>query len=296
MSLRRKFFSILFVAFFVFTPITTRAEAQNLGFVETNIWYSKDPFEEKDKIEVYTLVFNPSNNKFKGTVAFFDKKTLLGKKEFTVAPTSAEAVSIDWVVTLGGHEIFAKIENPRFETKPGVYEEVYLASDETERSVRTVAKKIPDVGEVKNKIEEAVEASEDQLIQTQNKISESLPEAVRVPINTVGGVLEHTRLSTLDIILEEKKETRAELDMLSANTSKEGATEKSDSKDEVDDLVKEQESASKNITSSVEAPLKYVWLFFLAIVSYIFQYKVIFYVFLLLALIGIIRLVFKLFR
>ncbi len=224
MSLRRKFLSFLFVAFFVFTPITTRAEALNLGFVETNIWYSKDPFEEKDKIEVY------------------------------------------------------------------------LASDETERSVRTVAKKIPDVGEVKNKIEEAVEASEDQLIQTQNKISESLPEGVRVPINTVGGALEHTRLSTLDIILEEKKETRAELDMLSANTSKEGATEKSDSKDEVDDLIKEQESASKNITSSVEAPLKYVWLFFLAIVSYIFQYKVIFYVFLLLALIGIIRLVFKLFR
>ena len=56
------------------------AQSSNTGFVPGNIWYSKDPFEEGDKVKIYTFIFNPDSRELSGTVIFFDKTVLLGKK------------------------------------------------------------------------------------------------------------------------------------------------------------------------------------------------------------------------
>ncbi len=137
----RKIGIILFLIFSLLPMEKISAQSPNTGFVQANLWYSKDPFEEGDKIKIYTFIFNPDARELSGIVVFFDKTVLLGKKEFTIPAKTANDVSIDWTVTAGDHTIFGKIENAKFLVSAGKYEEVYIAENETEKSSRTVSKK-----------------------------------------------------------------------------------------------------------------------------------------------------------
>ena len=105
---------VLFLIFSLFPIQKIFAQNSNTGFVPGNIWYSKDPFEEGDKIKIYTFIFNPDARELSGTVIFFDKTVLLGKKDFIILSKSANDISIDWTVTAGDHTIFGKIENAKF--------------------------------------------------------------------------------------------------------------------------------------------------------------------------------------
>ncbi|MFN4181167.1 MAG: hypothetical protein ACK4FA_00515 [Candidatus Paceibacteria bacterium] len=287
-----KILIIALVFFGAIYPNLTKAEVINTGFVETNIWYSKEPLVEGEKVKVYTLVFNPSNKNFKGTVSFFDKTTLLGKKDFTVGASTAETISVDWLVTVGGHEIFAKITNPRFETGAGQYEEIYLAQDETERSVRTVSKKIPNVTEVKNKIDEALDSGLLPIQEAKESVSSAIPDTVKGPVNQVLNQVEYVRTNAFESIDSERVSTKARIDKLEKGS--EVVPEKNE--DDIDVLVKKEQESKSQILGSAKAPLQYVWLFFLTIAGIIFQYKVVFYIVLILALVGIVRLIIKILR
>lgn len=291
-------------------PHLVFAQNQNVGFVETNIWYSVDPFLEGDKIKIYTLVFNPSSKNFKGTVAFFDKTTLLGKKDFAIPSLSAEAVFVDWTVTAGGHQVFARIENPRFEVSAGVYEEVYLANDETEKSERTVAKKLPDIKEVKEKINETLDSTTKPIEDFKEKITEKLPPSVSKPVDNALGFVEEIRFETANSIEEKLVEVKKEIKQmkeLSNQTQEKDIDEavnnesnpssvptKSDSKKE--EQVGGGETKNSKTSGSVETPLKYVWLFFLTILSFIFKYQILFYLLSLVIIFLVIRLIFRLLK
>src|SRR5438552_250675 len=108
----RKFWAILVLLFFLM-PVGALAQS-NAGFIPSNIWYSKDPFEEGDKIKIYTLIFNPDSRQLSGTVSFFDQDNLLGKKTFTVTAKGVKDIAIDWMATVGSHKIYAKIESAQF--------------------------------------------------------------------------------------------------------------------------------------------------------------------------------------
>ena len=288
-----KFFFVLLIIFAWCSPQAGQAQVVNTGFVETNIWYSKEPLVEGEKVKIYTLVFNPSNKNFKGTVSFFDKSTLLGKKEVVVSASTAEAISIDWVVTVGGHEIFAKITNPRFESSAGQYEEIYLAQDETEKSVRTVSKKIPNAAEVKNKIDEALDSGLAPIEEAKDSVVKSLPDTIKEPVGNALGYVERLRTTTSEQISAEKKNTKAKIGQLEEGDE---LAQKQEQEDEIDTLVKQGEESKGQILSSAKAPLQYVWLFFLTIAGLVFQYKIVFYIALILATIGIVRLIIKLVR
>lgn len=126
----------------IFIPNFLHAQESNAGFIPSNLWYSEDPFEEGDKVKIYTLIFNSDPRQMSGTVSFFDKNILLGKKDFIVPGKSMRDVSIDWNVTVGSHVIFAKIDNAKFLTSPGKYETAYLDQTTTDESRRTVSKKV----------------------------------------------------------------------------------------------------------------------------------------------------------
>src|ERR1035437_1568488 len=133
---------VLFLILSIFPIYKIHAQTSNAGFVPSNIWYSKDPFEEGDKIKIYTLVFNPDSRELSGTVTFFDVNVFLGKQDFVVPAKGVKTISIDWTVIAGDHTIFGKIENAKFLVSKGKYEEIYLSENETEKSSRSVAKKI----------------------------------------------------------------------------------------------------------------------------------------------------------
>src|SRR3989339_152292 len=286
----KKVFFFLFTFLLVVLPYITLAQNQNVGFVETNIWYSKDPFEEGDKIKVYTLVFNPSAKNFKGTVSFFDKTILLGKKDFTISSLSAEPVFVDWTVTVGGHQIFARIENPRLEVSAGKYEEISLANTETDKSEHTVAKKLPNVKEVKEKINETLDSSIKPIENLQNKINESLPPSVSKPVNNAFGFIEEARMNASESIEEKRTEVKTEIDEI-----QESAKQAEDKKNE-DIGIEEDPSTTPAKSETInlpEAPMKYVSLFFLTVLSYVLKYKILFYLLAIVIIYLIIRLIIK---
>lgn len=175
---KKLFFVFLF--FILLLPINKiKAEETNAGFVPANIWYSKDPFLEGDKIKIYTLVFNPGERELSGTVSFFNKDVLLGKKDFSVASKGVKDISIDWTTTAGSHIIFAKIENAKFLTGGGSYEDAHLEQNQTEESRRSVSKKII-LTKPENKTDAGANIGNDKKIQ--NFVLEKTPNFISEPI------------------------------------------------------------------------------------------------------------------
>lgn len=246
------------------------AQSSNTGFVSGNIWYSKDPFDEGDKIKIYTFVFNPDNRELSGTVIFFDKTVLLGKKDFTVSAKSANDISVDWTVTAGDHTIFGKIENAKFLISAGKYQEVYLAENETEKSSRTVSKKIV------SKTTDTTGTSVSDIAKT---IQEKTPDFIIKPITSSVDILETFR-EDLNTSSENKKEELKneikELDNpnLTVKLSKDNTTIKTD-------------------TNSFLKPFKYIQIFFLTIFSFIVSNKILFYGLILVILFFILRFIWK---
>lgn len=131
---------VLFLILFLLPACKIHAATSNAGFVPGSIWYSKDPFAEGDTVKIYTLIFNPDKRELSGTVVFFDREILLGKKDFIVSSQAAKDFSIDWTATSGSHSIYAKIENAKFLVSKGKYVAADLAETQTPPSLRTVSK------------------------------------------------------------------------------------------------------------------------------------------------------------
>ncbi len=248
----KRLFVILFLFLTIFPIYNINAEATNAGFVPSNIWYSKDPFFDGDKIKIYTLVFNPDSREFSGTVNFYNDTVFLGKKSFVVEAKSIKDLSIDWTVGAGSHKIFAKIENAKFLISEGKYEEAIITKNQTDESLRTVNKKIipktinPDT---------STDTGIDSIQNIKNIILEKTPDSVQKGI--VLGV------STVDELRQ---------NMSTASDNKKSAVEK-----EIKILNKKTPSKDTNEPSKLLKPFKYAELFFLTILSFILNTKIVFY-------------------
>lgn len=261
----KKITTILFLIFSLLPIQKIFAQDSNTGFVSGNIWYSKDPFEEGDKIKIYTFIFNPDSRELSGTVIFFDKTVLLGKKDFTIPAKTANDVSIDWTVTAGGHIIFGKIENAKFLISEGKYEEVYLAENETERSSRAVSKKI--ISKETDMIKGAAPVSELKKI-----IEEKVPDFITEPVVSAVDKLEVFRKNTDIATLDKKEEVKNEIEDLNNAKNTEN---------------------SKTKTNPLLKPLKYGELFFLSVFSFILENKVLFYGLLAVIIFFLLRFIWK---
>src|SRR3989344_4963797 len=104
----QKFWAVLILIVFLLPINKIIAQTSNAGFVPGNIWYSTDPFEEGDKIKIYTLIFNPDARELSGTVIFFDNSIFLGKKDFVAPAKGVKDISIDWTAAAGSHSILRK--------------------------------------------------------------------------------------------------------------------------------------------------------------------------------------------
>lgn len=251
---RYKIFLFIFTLIYSLSFFNAFAETNTrAGFLPSNIWYSKDPFEEGDTIKIYTLVFNSDQKELSGSVLFFDNETLLGKKTFTASPSSVAQVSINWQVTAGDHLIFAKIENSRFLISAGKYQDVYLPENESEKSKRTVNKKIvPVVTTTKNSEEKTTTTDNSAISNIGNAIKEKTPAFIATPVVAAATGVDAYRASTDTKIATKASEVKKEIAVLGAEPSK----------------------TTKN---KIEKPFKYVELFFLTLFSYIFSHKILFY-------------------
>ncbi len=270
---------ILIFFFLISILIPSRIYSQTpsrAGFIPGNIWYSPDPFEEKDAIKINTIIFNPEANKFSGDVIFFDKDIFLGKKSFIVQARGIENVEINWIATAGEHKIFAKIENAKLLLSNGQYKEIYIAENKTEENILKIEKKeFPNTSIIDNIGTASIESVEN----IKNAIKEKTPDFVTKTTILTANVIEATR-SSMNVVLEKKKEAvQNEIKTLNAE-SKDGATTVSDLKNKKGDgLMK---------------PFKYIELFFFTIFSFIFGNKPIFYGILFIVAIFFLRYIFRL--
>jgi hypothetical protein len=245
---------IVFFLIFCLFPIShSNAQTSNAGFIPSNIWYSKDPFEEGDKIKIYTLIFNPDSREFSGTVIFYDKNTLLGKKNFVVAAKGVKDISIDWTVNVGDHSIFATIENAKFLISDGKYEIVSISGNKTQESSRTVSKKIiPKISDAINS-----DFATNQIQNVQNLITENTPDFISKPMVLGAETVEEFRSSVGENTNNKKVELKKELEVLNSK--------------------KATPSDTKIDNNKILKPWKYVQYFFMTLLSFIFNNKIIFY-------------------
>lgn len=251
----KKFLLVVLLALSFLPFYQIHAETSNTGFVQSDIWYSKDPFEEGDKIKIYTLVFNPENKELSGTVIFFDKETILGQKDIKILAKSTKDISIDWTVTAGKHTIYAKINNPKFLISAGKYETALLNNNETEKDIFTVSKKI--IGTESDGSESSNEQSgENSDVNTiMNLIQEKTPAFISKPIITITNALESFRMDTGEKTSTKHEEVKQELEELKQAEAEKPAEEK----------------------SKTEKPFKNIELFALKIFSFILNNQYVFY-------------------
>ncbi|MEI6280697.1 MAG: hypothetical protein WCP17_01715 [bacterium] len=276
----RKYWIILIILLCLVPTNCIRAQTTNAGFIPGNIWYSIDPFEEGDKIKIYTVVFNPDPRELYGTVIFFDNTVFLGKKDFIVSAKGVRDVSLDWVATPGIHSIFGKIENAKFLISKDKYEDVYLAENETNKSSRTVNKKITINNETISKNTDSIlggvsDFGSNSIKGIENAITTKTPDFIAKPIVLGASTLENFRK---DVGSVSKNKANTAQDQIKYSNI--GANAK--------------QSSKKIETSAFLKPFKYIELFFFTFLSFIFNNKFIFYGILIILIFVILRYIWHL--
>lgn len=279
---------VLFLSSFTFAP-NLYAESSNVGFVPSNIWYSKDPFSDGEKIKIYTLLFNQDTRELSGKISFFDRDTLLGSKNFTLKSQEAEVVALEWIVTAGTHTIYARIDDAKFLISNGKYEEVTIAQNESEKSQKIVIKKIaPDLKKIESDIKEKVEESVGPIENIQDKIIENTPESISKSVEKTVNSIEDLRISSLDYANTKKKEVKQEIADSKTNSNTKPVVTDTDKKDNKDNAVD-----SKKEPNTINKPLKYLSLFFFATLAFILNNKIIFYIILISLVFSILRFIWR---
>lgn len=266
------------------------AQSSNVGFIPANIWYSKDPFEEGDKVKIYTLVFNPDDRELSGTVVFFDNSTFLGKKDFKASPKSVKDIYIDWTVNAGNHTIFAKIENAKFLISKDKYEEVYVAENKTAESKINVAKKI--IADLPEKVIDSVSNSA-PVTGIQKTIGDNTPAFVTNTINSTTNFLEDIRESSKNSLENKKESVQKEIDVLDKMKIDKEAKFNEDGTIKKGETVKEAVKSTETKNLALK-PFKQAEYFVLTIIAFIFKNKVIFYGLIVLIIFWILRFIWRL--
>ena len=274
----RKFFIILLLFFSIFPPSIDAQTQSKAGFVRGSIWYSKDPFSEGDKVSIYTAVFNPEDRELSGDIVFFDKTTFLDKKHFVAPARGIKDVSINWTVTSGSHRIFGKIENAKFKLANGTYEETYIAENRTEEDTRTIEKKI--ITEETKTPKNPNEETESQLAENTvvNKTIDALGEVAGSSVGLVKNIGAKVEDITPSYVARPVAYSANVIESFRQNVGTASENKKVGVRTQIEDIKKKETEAKENdATNKIVKPFKYVELFLLAVVSFIFKNKIVFY-------------------
>ena len=126
-----------FLLLIVFLWVTTGAYAKvepSAGFVQDNLWFSKNVFFAGENIKIHTTIFNNSANNVSGKIKFMDGNNDIGDKDFSLKSSYSKDIWTEWKATYGKHDIYAVIN---FTTKPSSKQNV-VSENSTGRRIRYV--------------------------------------------------------------------------------------------------------------------------------------------------------------
>ena len=144
---------LVFALFFACFSVQAQTKMlKNIGFVQENIWYSKDPFFEGDTIRIYTAVLNASQYDFKGTLEFFAGGKSVGKSNFSLVSGAFQVLWADWVAEGGSKKVYASITEAKISLPGGVEETVVLENAKT-GEIETLVDKDTDKDGIGNQLD-----------------------------------------------------------------------------------------------------------------------------------------------
>jgi hypothetical protein len=263
----RKYLFILILSFIISTPFAF-AEVNN-GFILDQIWYSSNSPKEGDTINIYSAVWNGSDNSLSVKVEFYDKNVVLGTRDFVVPSKKLQETSVSWKVTGGDHSISAKIISAVINNSNGKKEPITFDDNTTK-----IDKKFIPIVVKKEEGQDSTSSDlvKDELEKVGGKIEEILPESVNKKVSTGVSSVETFRGETLSKIIESKNETEQK----------------------IKELKDPQIGAySDNTESATERPIAQVKLFFLKVLKVIFSNTIIFYGLIILFVLYIVRGIYR---
>src|SRR3989344_4750443 len=130
---RKKALTSLLVLLFIFLPVFSFAQTIEAGFPSQSVCVSNAKPTAGDTVEIFTVVYNGSDQKLGGTVVFTVDGERVGAKEFELAEGTSALVSVAWKASAGEHRVAAALEDTSRE----------LAQKETAAITITVAEPPP---------------------------------------------------------------------------------------------------------------------------------------------------------
>ena len=102
---------LLLPLFFVF-PFVPLAEAasSSAGFAPGSIWMSRTHVVAGESVNIFTVLYNSSDNSISGDAVMEVDGSPIGTKSFTLGAGETQIVSVPWVAKSGNHTVSARIE------------------------------------------------------------------------------------------------------------------------------------------------------------------------------------------
>lgn len=131
---RTNTFFILALLFFFLLPsfsetVLAAIDAKHVGFVNSSLWFDREPFFSNENVRVYTALANSTPADFNGTIEFYDGDILIGSSEVSLERNGGfEVVWADWTPHEGDHTVRVRIVDailipPEGEPIPVTYDE-----------------------------------------------------------------------------------------------------------------------------------------------------------------------------
>jgi len=94
-------------------PVSRYTEAAEIsaGFATQSIWISRTHVIAGDSVNIFTVLYNSSEDPIRGEVIFTVDNSSIGTKEFTLKAGETQTFALPWVAKAGDHSISARIEN-----------------------------------------------------------------------------------------------------------------------------------------------------------------------------------------
>jgi len=115
---------ITFLFLIISAPVYGAVDATHVGFVDSSLWFDREPFFSGKEVRVYTTLANSSSADFSGVVEFYDGETVINNAQVTLERNGGfQVVWADWVPEEGDHRVGVRITEATL-TPPGGEPEV----------------------------------------------------------------------------------------------------------------------------------------------------------------------------
>ena len=240
-----------------------RVVVASTGFLtEPLAIYPENP-KDGDTVALTATLRNAETDDLTGTVSFYDGSVLLGKKDITIHPGSVGVASISFMMTAGEHTFSANMGSLKTVSDQGASSPFPVALAKVALPDLYVTKESSAFGAQAIGLKASAQAAPilDKVGQLQDKVIESVPASVKDTATSTGNTVESWRASNAQSLAKSTEDAQKKLD---------GIQKRSD---------QETKKYGKPTASTryIDSPLAYVELFFLTMLSYLYNHPTVFY-------------------